>query len=353
MTSKRKPSSLDEREKLAKEINKIRKNIKRKHSALTQNIIDEEQHVEKSLKPIITPLNQLIEEKKKSDVIKEEKKLYDDIEMDDIQSRFKNKRSLEEPITHENESSLKRLQMNDSFEMQTTPPPLPYEEETYETLPTVRELLSTPEGRKEAKYFIDNWFKGLLVRRYMHMFFDDKNNQIDHVYGPNYNDNEVLMLGKLPITFDGDDIVIDNIKYTGTPGLYELIFMKRPDDYIFTADDLRTYSHILKATDVYTQFSTGRIKSSKGIKYNKIIKPFLSSIQDKGGRGLVKLTNVKPNYIYWNNVNELCERLQLLIASQNAGHSGHRNEILSIIEELHEAGIINEDASSVEAIFVK
>lgn len=67
------------------------------------------------------------------------------------------------------------------------------------------------------------------------------------------------------------------------------------------------------------------------------------------GRGLFNL-NVKevnglngsrPNMItYWNDANELVNRLRLLTASAAAGHTGHNNEILAIIEELREANII-------------
>lgn len=50
--------------------------------------------------------------------------------------------------------------------------------------------------------------------------------------------------------------------------------------------------------------------------------------------------NKTKSYVYWDNANELCGRLKLLIASQNAGHTGHQNEIVSILEELREAKII-------------
>lgn len=43
---------------------------------------------------------------------------------------------------------------------------------------------------------------------------------------------------------------------------------------------------------------------------------------------------------YWDNPNELIDRLRLLIASQNAGNNGHQNEIIAILEELVEANII-------------
>lgn len=53
--------------------------------------------------------------------------------------------------------------------------------------------------------------------------------------------------------------------------------------------------------------------------------------------GGVKLQ--KHNLMYWNDPNELIDRLRLLLAFQAAGNTGVSNEI-SIFEELHEAGII-------------
>jgi len=48
----------------------------------------------------------------------------------------------------------------------------------------------------------------------------------------------------------------------------------------------------------------------------------------------------KHNLVYWNDPNELVSRLRLLLTSQAAGNTGVSNEILSIYEELLEAGLI-------------
>lgn len=50
--------------------------------------------------------------------------------------------------------------------------------------------------------------------------------------------------------------------------------------------------------------------------------------------------NEHVSYTYWDNANELIDRLRLLISSQSAGNTGHTNEIVSIIEELRESNII-------------
>jgi len=51
------------------------------------------------------------------------------------------------------------------------------------------------------------------------------------------------------------------------------------------------------------------------------------------------LQKSNPNYVFRNDVNELVERLEILVASKGAGNS-HNNEIFSILEELHEERII-------------
>jgi hypothetical protein len=68
-----------------------------------------------------------------------------------------------------------------------------------------------------------------------------------------------------------------------------------------------------------------------------------SKDRQKKGRGLEK--NFIPYsenivYEYWDDPNELCERLQLLLASKSAGNTNHDQEINSIIEELKERNII-------------
>lgn len=48
----------------------------------------------------------------------------------------------------------------------------------------------------------------------------------------------------------------------------------------------------------------------------------------------------KHNIVYWNDPNELVDRLRLLYSSLAAGNTGVRNEIISICEELVEAKIL-------------
>lgn len=90
----------------------------------------------------------------------------------------------------------------------------------------------------------------------------------------------------------------------------------------------------------------GQIRGDKGIKYREIIRPLFSetstNAHTKLGGNLLKKYRNDTDLVYWDDPNELVERLKLLVASKDAGNTNHDNEILSIIEELKEAGIIKE-----------
>uniref|UniRef100_A0A1B0FD11 Uncharacterized protein n=1 Tax=Glossina morsitans morsitans TaxID=37546 RepID=A0A1B0FD11_GLOMM len=60
-----------------------------------------------------------------------------------------------------------------------------------------------------------------------------------------------------------------------------------------------------------------------------------------GGLSLKKLDTRKPIYLsYWDDRNELVDRLRLHLSSESAGHNNHQHETTSIVEELGEGNII-------------
>lgn len=77
-----------------------------------------------------------------------------------------------------------------------------------------------------------------------------------------------------------------------------------------------------------------RIKRSKAAKRKK------RSAVDKSLEANFIPYNENIVYEYYDDPNELCDRLQLLVASQSAGNSNHDQEINSILEELRERKII-------------
>ncbi|KAL6418672.1 hypothetical protein ACFW04_011883 [Cataglyphis niger] len=86
------------------------------------------------------------------------------------------------------------------------------------------------------------------------------------------------MLGDKRFDVDTDDsILINGIRYVGTPGLYELIFKRMPDDLVYTENDKLTYRNILLTTNAHRRDKKANnpILGNKGYKYRHVIAPLL------------------------------------------------------------------------------
>lgn len=177
-----------------------------------------------------------------------------------------------------------------------------------------------------------------LPRKYIREMHEDNENKFDHKYGFRHDPiQEKFYIGNSEINIDGNDIIVKGKRYKGSTGVYELLFKKQPSP-IFSEHDEEIYLDILKNTNAARRFyqSNQKISGSKLEKFQKIIEPHIS------GKGIFLEANNKNSidYIHWDNPNELVDRLRLLLASIEAGHTGHQNEITSIIEELRESKII-------------
>lgn len=89
--------------------------------------------------------------------------------------------------------------------------------------------------------------------------------------------------------------------------------------------------------------SKGKIKKVKTDLIKDNLRHQIVSAKARHGAGLEKefipyTDNI--TYEYYDDPNELCERLMLLASSKNAGNSNHSQEINSIIEELREQNVI-------------
>lgn len=185
-----------------------------------------------------------------------------------------------------------------------------------------------------------------LMKRYQQLIIFNSND-IDKNYGVHYNTTEdTWKMGNSSFEF-GDDVIIINKKpYTATEGLLELLFMKKPTSY--TKNDLNNYYSILNNTNVHRRDydATQQISGSRTYKYKNIIKKLIDESKKKQkstphkGKGIMRIPKTNIDYLYWDDPNELVDRLRILIASQQAGNNSHNNEIISIIEELREAEII-------------
>ncbi|KYM94639.1 hypothetical protein ALC62_14726 [Cyphomyrmex costatus] len=295
-----------EHEKIAMEIAKTSDSIRKKYRALKTGKMEEEIALKRHFKPITEPLKQL----------------YLSVQQDVILG-FDPLKGLEP--TRKDEDSKRSIR-----DCQLT---------------SIRHLLQTSEGQEKlhANY-------GPLGQKYLKAVLSGKEAvNIDVVYGVYFSD-EGTMLGDKRITLSkNDDIIIDGQRYDGTPGLYELIFMRFSNESICTDDDVQTYKSILLTTNAYRRGHNAgnQVLGNKGHKYKNIIAPLV--LGKKVGTVIKKkldlpcamsLTDNRIDYVHWDDPNDLVDRLRLLEASRQADHNGHDNEILSIIVELREAGLI-------------
>ena len=92
---------------------------------------------------------------------------------------------------------------------------------------------------------------GLLATEYLKQYASNKKS-VDTTFGINSKDGS-FYIGDRQITIKGDDVAIDHTVYKGTPGLWELITMAKPDNTIYDSSDLETYAEILERTNAMSQ----------------------------------------------------------------------------------------------------
>ena len=198
------------------------------------------------------------------------------------------------------------------------------------------------------------------------------NENIDVLFGlNNKNAEKRFKIGDKFVTFDGNDVIVGGDRYEGTPGFWSLIVSKNPDPDDYTDDDLEKYRDLLIRTDaIYlgNNPTQNRAKGNfQGSKWKNIIKPIWEDIRPKptekggkGGKGKKKRqedptpsTSGTGLTILPNDPNALIERFDLLLSSQNAGHTGVRNELVSIFDELKRQGVINTNTYKILNSIIK
>lgn len=165
---------------------------------------------------------------------------------------------------------------------------------------------------------------------------------IDRVFG--VSRTKPYMLGVHPITLTDDAVHIGDRRFQRTPGLLNLILLKLTKSTTYSPEDLEVYREILQLTGVHEN-TQGR----NSTKYRTVIKPIIIDGGSKKKKMSVgdgidfqhkAVNNLMPQYIYYDDPNELIERLRLLMGSLASGNTAHSNEIASIISELRQREII-------------
>ena len=173
--------------------------------------------------------------------------------------------------------------------------------------------------------------------------FTEKN--IDRFYGI-YAEDGKFKIGDKFITIEKDNIKIEDKIFEGTPGFWELVTSKNPNPEYYTEEDLSKYQQLVILTNAaYRNNNPNQNypKQSKGNKWKKIIKPIWEAIkkQEEDEDDPQPGTSGSGLKILPSDPNALINRFDLLFSSKKAGHTGVRNEIVAILDELKRQGVIN------------
>ena len=177
-------------------------------------------------------------------------------------------------------------------------------------------------------------------------------NNIDLTFGLYAKDGK-FKIGSKKVNIEDNDIKIDDIIFEGTPGFWELITSKNPKPENYTEEDLNKYRQLLLLTNTIYQGNnpdTNKPKSNRSPKWKNIIKPIWEQIkkqkeeeeykefeEDDDPQPSTSGTGLK---ILPSDPKALIDRFDLLFSSKKAGHTGVRNEIVSILDELKRQGVL-------------
>ena len=155
-----------------------------------------------------------------------------------------------------------------------------------------------------------------------------------------YKEGDHHFIGDRHVIIEDNNIIFPNDETIKTTrGLWDLITSKNPKNY--TDEDYDKYKYLLiKTNAIHKKNNPYNIRAKgnyKGAKWKNIVSPIWKEImknmgEEYEGEGVVVIPS---------DPNALLERLDLLLASQKAGHTGVRNELVSICDELKRQGVLD------------
>ena len=193
------------------------------------------------------------------------------------------------------------------------------------------------EDEEEEEEEEDEELVGEIAYVFLNNPFNDKTFGIRKEEGHHY-------IGNKHVIIDNNDIVIkeNGERFEGTPGLWELITSINPKKY--TDQDYDNYRDLMIMTNALHRDNdedNPNPKGSRSYKWVNLLSPiwfrkkgyiFTKKKEGYEGKGVVVIPS---------DPNALLERLDLLLASQEAGHTGVRNELVSICDELKRQGVLD------------
>lgn len=327
---------------LLSRIEELREAIRHKYKQYKQGSYETEHKLRKQYNPLITELKK-VEPKVvfNSEVKKEENKYEMNQEFDPKVFSSPNSKFIAPSAP--NDSFFPKRLYTQSYEPINN-------EETFETsdkedtiASNVTNVLGTDQGLESASHYVNSNFKDAITRKYMLKLMKDlggSKRTVDHTFGPRF-EGDKLMIGDRTLDFDEyGNILVADTSYKPTEGIYELLFKRIPDEEVYNEDDLNAYKDILVKTNGHKKGykRQGHVNRDNSLKYKYVIEKIFPKILY--GKGILTKNMYEPDHFYWEDVNDLVDRLRLIVASAEAGNTGHKNEIINIVEELRKHGYI-------------
>ena len=179
---------------------------------------------------------------------------------------------------------------------------------------------------------------GKIARHFLTKPNTDKKFGVRKIDGHHY-------IGNKHVIIKDDNIIIkeDGSIFSGTAGLWGLITSKDPDKDMIDWDKMDKYNYgrlMLKTNALHCNYDPKNPcpRASDSRKWKNILgpiwrgEPAMEGYEGYEGKGVVVIPS---------DPNALLERLDLLLASQEAGHTGVGNELVSICDELKRQGVLD------------
>lgn len=268
-----------------------------------------------------------------------------------LQKRFVNEKIGEQDIYQENVKLLKPLK--DIQKQQQTIkelPPAPNEQ-----------LLAIADVPVSSTY--ETLKLGRISDKYIKQISSVTN--YDRAFGIKPIEGSVdFQLGKSIVKIKGNNFEIDKKQYMGTEGLWKLITLKNPGDV--SKNDYDNYKTIMLQTKAFLKEDGKTVKSNRGDKYDKFIKPIYNeyklieelkqttseireqtrtprrmNITEKDGKDK-NVTGTGFKFLP-SDPNQLVNRHKILFSEMKSGNTNVFNELQAISDELLRLGIFDRD----------
>ena len=152
---------------------------------------------------------------------------------------------------------------------------------TLPQFPSITAYDDDDDGEKE-----ENVFKGDIAEQYLRKFATVSG--ADKTFGLRDKDGK-FYIGNKEAKIKENNTTVGNKEYTDTPGLWELIVARSPDDKIFTNEDYDNYAEIMHSTNALRRNndeSETKPKANKIWKWKHILKQSLDEKDLYIGNGL-------------------------------------------------------------------